>query len=202
MSSRLTKKPKSMAHLMQQDVHVVIIDSLKEVTGRQLLTPVVTIAANTSHAIVEPQTNIVAALLTTRALRKISRVLKVRATVAADITLRHAISVRSSVDVKTRSVAFEQTFVFDSVADDFDVCLGEWEALETDQRLDPFVERAVESVFGLGAVGGGGGVGCVPADAVVDAAVVGDQLVRDPVLVFEAVRVLGHGVLPDLQETR
>lgn len=199
--SKLTKKPKPMTHLMQQDVHIVIIDSLKEVARRQLLTPVIPITANTSHAIIKPQANIIAALLPTRALRKITWVLKVRAPVAADITLRHAVSVRSSINVKTRSVAFEQTLVFDSVADDFDISFGEREAFEADQRVDPFVERAVESGFGLGAVGGGGGVGCVPADAVVDAAVVGDELVGDPVLVFEAVGVFGQGVLPDLQET-
>jgi hypothetical protein len=83
---------------------------------------------------------------------------------------------------------------------DFDARLSEREVFEADQRLDPFVERAVQSAFGFGAVGGGGSVSRVPAHTVVYAAVIGDQLVCDPVLVFEAVGVFGEGVVPDLRE--
>lgn len=161
--------------------------------------PVVSEASHlTLEALVEPQRDVVTACLTTRAVGN-ADIVEVGAAVAAGVALRNAVSVCGGVDVEAFGGAFDHALVLDGVADGLDAQLGEREALETDKDIKPFLERVLESGGDLGAISSSALVGiCVPADAVVDAAIVGNELIGDPVLVVEAVGVLLEGLLPDL----
>ena len=122
-----------------------------------------------------------------------------RTAVAAGVALRDAVGVGCCVDVDAGGGALDQALILDSIADGLDGQLGEREALEANEDIEPLLQRALEGGSDLGAVGGSALVsGGVPADAIVDAAVVGDELVGDPILVFETVRVLLQSLLPDL----
>jgi len=145
--------------------------------------------------------DIVAAVLTTGAGADTVGIVEMRTAVAAGIALRNAVSVSGGVNVEARSGALDQALVLDCVADGLDGQLGEREPFEADEHVEPLLQRALERSGDFGPVGGGALV-CVrvPAHAVVDAAVVCDELVGDPVLVLEAIGVLLESLLPDLVE--
>lgn len=179
---------------------VVRVEVVEDVIWAQLLAPVVSEAAHlTLKALVQPQRDVVAAFLAAGARADALGVVEVRAAVAANIALGHTIGAGGGVDVEAGCRALDEALVLDGIADGLDVQLGEREALEANEHVEPLLHRALECGGDLGAVGGSALVGIgVPTDAVVDAAVVGHELVDDPVLVLETIGVLLHSLLPDL----
>lgn len=165
-------------------------------------TPVVAIATHLAlKALVQPQRDVVAAVFAARARADAVGIVEVRTAVAADITLGDAVCVGGGVDVEAGGGALDKALVLDGVADGLDVQLGEREAFEANQHIEPLLHGVLQSSGDLSAVRGSAlmGIG-VPAHAIVNAAVVGDKLVSDPVLVLKTVGVLLESLLPDLVE--
>ena len=189
-----------MAHLVKQNVDVLLIDVVEEVVRTDLLAPVVSITTHlTFKTLVEPEADVVTAGLTAGALAQIA--IEMSAAVAADVALRYTVGISCSVDVKTGGVAFDEVLVLDGVANNVDIEFGEREAFESNEYIEPLLHRALQGFDSRGTRSRGAFAGVVPANAVVDTAVVGDPLVGDPVLVLEALRVLLHSLLPDLIQT-
>jgi hypothetical protein len=119
-----TEETEPVAHLVEQDVDVLVVDVVEEIIWAELLAPVVPIASKlTSQLFIQPETDIVAAVLATRTLAHIS--IEMDSPITARIAFRHTITIGRGVDVKTGRVALKQAFAFDSVPHNVDVKLSE-----------------------------------------------------------------------------
>lgn len=115
-----------MAHFVEHNMDVLVADVVEEIIWAALLAPVVPIASKlTSQLFIQPETDIVAAVLATRTLAHIS--IEKDSPITARIAFRHTSTIGRGVDVKTGSVALKQALVFNSVPHDVDAKLSERE---------------------------------------------------------------------------
>jgi hypothetical protein len=136
-----------VVHLVEQYVDVLIVDVVEEIIWAELLAPVVPIASKlTRQLLIQPKTDIVAAVIATRTLVQVS--VDMDSPITARIAFGHTITIGRGVDVKTGSVALKQALVFNSVPHNVDVKLSERKALEADQDIEPLLERALERLGG------------------------------------------------------
>lgn len=125
-----------MALLVKQNVDVLAVDVVEEVVWSKFLTPIIPVATKlSSQALVKPQTDVVAAICSAGALAHIA--IEMDGAVAAHVALWYAIRVSSGIDVEASCISFEEALVFDRVAHDVDVELGQWEAFEADEYVEP-----------------------------------------------------------------
>lgn len=89
-----------MAHLVEQDVNILVLDCLQEVVWTQFLAPVAAKATHlTFEAIIEPQANVVAAVCTAWARVKIICVIEMSSAVAGCVAFWHSVGICASVDI-------------------------------------------------------------------------------------------------------
>lgn len=89
-------------------MNVFVVHGVEEVVWGKFFTPVVAVATHlTEQAIVEPETDVVSAVLATRTLTDIIANTQMPATVTSSVAFRHAISISSGVDVQTSGIALK-----------------------------------------------------------------------------------------------
>ena len=121
-----TEETEPVAHFVEHNMDVLVADVVEEIIWAALLAPVVPIASKlTSQLFIQPETDIVAAVLATRTLAHIS--IEKDSPITARIAFRHTSTIGRGVDVKTGSVALKQALVFNSVPHDVDAKLSERE---------------------------------------------------------------------------
>lgn len=123
----------------------------------------------------------------------------VEETAAALVALGDALGVGGGVDLDASRV-LEQRLVFDGPADDLDADGVVRPAVEAGEGVDPLREGLLGGGLDGLALGGGDLLGRVPAHAVVDLALAGNDLVVAVVLEAEGVAVGLDLVLPHLVE--
>lgn len=97
-----------MTHLMKQDVNVFVVHGVEEVVWGKFFTPVVAVATHlTEQAIVEPETDVVSAVLATRALTDIIANTQMPATVTSSIAFRHTVCIGGGVNIQTSGVTLK-----------------------------------------------------------------------------------------------
>lgn len=114
--------------------------------------------------------------------------------------LRDALAVLVGVDLDLADVALELALVLDGPANNVDIDRLVREAIEASKHADPLVVLLPERGLDLGALRSSDGCVALPADAIVDLALAGDDLVVAVVLEAERVGVGLDLVLPDLVE--
>ena len=114
--------------------------------------------------------------------------------------LRDTITIDIGIDLDTTDVALELVLVLDCPADNVHIDRSVGELFEASKRADPFVVLLLQRRLNAGALGSSDSRVALPADAVVDLALAGHDLVVAIVLEAKRVGVGVHLVLPDLFE--
>lgn len=112
--------------------------------------------------------------------------------------LRDTITVDIGVHLDTANVTLQLVFVLDSPAHDIHVDGLVWEPFKASEHTDPLVVLLLQRSLNTGALSSSNGRITLPADAVVDLALSGDDLVVTVVLEAERIGVGLDFVLPYL----
>ncbi len=112
--------------------------------------------------------------------------------------LRNTISIDISVDLNAADITLELVPVLDGPANNVDIDSLVWETFKSGEYADPLVVLFPESVLDLGALRGSHPSITLPAHAVVDLALAGNDLVVAVVPEAERIAVGLNLVLPDL----
>lgn len=150
---------------MQQDVHVILLESGNEVLRSDALTPIT--ASTALKASGQPQRLVVVALLTTGATAVVT-ILVVEEAAASLGTLGEALAVDVGVHVDTISRALQKALVADGPADDVNSDVGEGEGIVAVDVFEPLLVLLIDHGGNLLARGFGDGLVRVPADTIID----------------------------------